>query len=436
MMSQMKDTSVEWIGSIPENWEVSRLKTVLVERNETNNPVKTDFILSLTNDRGVIPYTDKGDIGNKSKDDISSYKLAYPNDIVLNSMNVIIGSVALSSYFGCVSPVYYMLYKRKKDDDIRFYNYVFQTKELQNALKGYGNGIMEIRMRIQMLKLNTVLLPIPPANQQKHIANYLDDKCSKIDAIIAIQQEIIDNLKAYKQSTITEAVTKGLDLNAEMRDSGVEWVGCVPKHWNVISLKRIFVSRDGGAWGEDQKGDRNDRICIRIADFDYPKLRLKNNDSFTIRNYSNQIISKLSLQKNDILVEKSGGGDTTPVGRSIIFNLEIDAIYANFIDRLRCSNENYPKFIHYYLAALYSNKITYKYVKQTTGIQNLDISSFFSKENIAIPNYNEQVAIAEKLDSFCITIDRIIDDKISIIEKTELYKKSLIYEIVTGKKEV
>ena len=207
-MREMKDSGIDWINNTPATWEIKRIKAVLVERNESNNPVKTDFILSLTNDRGVIPYADKGEIGNKSKDDLSGYKLAYPNDIVLNSMNVFIGSVALSIYYGCVSPVYYMLYTRYKKDNIKYYNYLFQTQELQKKLHGYGNGIMDIRMRIQMSKLNTVMIPIPPSEEQHKIADYLDKKCSKIDAIIEKQQIVIEKLKAYKLSKINELIVE------------------------------------------------------------------------------------------------------------------------------------------------------------------------------------------------------------------------------------
>ena len=206
-MRTMKDSGIEWIGDIPADWNIKRVKSVLCERNESNNPIQTDEILSLTNDRGVIPYEEKGDVGNKSKEDLTGYKLAYPGDIVLNSMNVFIGSVGLSSYFGCVSPVYYMLYPRNKNDSVSFFNYLFQTKELQTKLHGYGNGIMEIRMRIQMSKLNSVQLPVPPSDVQHKIAAYLDCKCSQIDTIIARQKEVIEKLKAYKLSVITEAVT-------------------------------------------------------------------------------------------------------------------------------------------------------------------------------------------------------------------------------------
>ena len=152
-------------------------------------------------------------------------------------MNVIIGSVALSKYYGCVSPVYYLLYPRNPMDDVRYYNYIFQTKEFQSKLKGYGNGIMEIRMRIQMSKLNTVELPIPDATTQTRIADFLDEKCGKIDRYIEKQQQVIEKLKAYKQSVITEAVTKGLDPDAPMKDSGIEWIGMIPEHWDVKKLK-------------------------------------------------------------------------------------------------------------------------------------------------------------------------------------------------------
>lgn len=243
-MRKLKDSGIEWIGQIPIDWKIKRIKAVLCERNESNNPIKTNKILSLTNDRGVIPYDEKGDVGNKSKEDLTGYKIAYPGDIILNSMNVFIGSVGLSSYFGCVSPVYYMLHPRNKNDSVDFFNYLFQTKELQAKLHGYGNGIMEIRMRIQMSKLNSVQIPVPPSDVQQKIAAFLDRKCSQIDAIIARQQEVIEKLKAYKLSVISEAVTKGLDPNVPMKDSGIEWIGKIPEHWILNKLK--YLSLDIG----------------------------------------------------------------------------------------------------------------------------------------------------------------------------------------------
>ena len=138
----MKNSGVEWIGMIPEEWELRRLKYILRERNEKNFPVKTTEILSLTASQGVIPYAEKEGGGNKPKEDLSAYKLAYPEDVVMNSMNVLSGSVGLSRYYGCVSPVYYMFYSDDKNIDIRFYNYIFKTKAFQRSLMGLGNGIL------------------------------------------------------------------------------------------------------------------------------------------------------------------------------------------------------------------------------------------------------------------------------------------------------
>ena len=159
-MSEMKDSGIKWTEQIPVNWKVRRLKYILRERNEKNSPVKTTEILSLTVNQGVIPHSEKEGGGNRPKEDLSAYKLAYPDDIVLNSMNVLSGSVDLSKYYGCVSPVYYMLYSDDENIDIRFYNYMFKTRAFQRSLMGLGNGILikesengtlnTIRMRIPM----------------------------------------------------------------------------------------------------------------------------------------------------------------------------------------------------------------------------------------------------------------------------------------------
>ena len=243
MAREMKDSGVEWIGKIPREWEVKRLKNILLERKENNNPIKTKNILSLTNDRGVIPYSEKGNTGNKSKEDLTGYKIAYPNDIVLNSMNIVIGSVGLSKYYGCVSPVYYMLYS--ENNRIEYYNYIFQTRVFQTSLKGLGNGILDIRMRIPMEKLNNVILPLPSLEEQEKIANYLDKKISNIDLIIEKTRATIEDYKKYKQSIITEAVTKGINPNVEMKDSGVEWIGEIPKEWEIDRLKNNFLLKKG-----------------------------------------------------------------------------------------------------------------------------------------------------------------------------------------------
>ena len=202
----MKESGIEWIGEIPTNWKLHRIQYYLEEINEKNNPIKTTNVLSLIKDKGVMLYKDKGNKGNKAKEDISEYKVAYPNTLVVNSMNILIGSVGISDYYGCVSPVYYVFRETEKSD-LRFINYIFQTREFQKELKKYAKGILEIRMRISSSNIFKRKIPFPDKKEQQKIANYLDEKVSEIDKLITKTKESIEEYKKYKQLIITNAVT-------------------------------------------------------------------------------------------------------------------------------------------------------------------------------------------------------------------------------------
>lgn len=433
-MRKMKDSRIEWIGQIPEEWEIKRLKAVLCERNESNNPIKTDYILSLTNDRGVIPYDEKGDVGNKSKEDVSGYKIAYPNDIVLNSMNVIIGSVALSQHYGCVSPVYYMLYPRSPKDDVRYYNYIFQTKEFQSKLKGYGNGIMEIRMRIQMSKLNTVDLPIACSGTQKRIADFLDEKCSKIDSYIEKQQQVIEKLKAYKQAVITEAVTKGLDPDVPMKDSGIEWIGEIPEHWNVGQLKYFVKIRSGITLGKKYAHD------IKLKE--YPYLRVANVQGEYTELSDVSMISvpeeeaqKYFLRTGELLMTE--GGDRDKLGRGCVWKGEIvPCLHQNHIFAV---TTNELRLNVYYLDYVTTSNVGRSYfdytAKKTTNLASTN-SMTILQFRLPIPPIDEQQKIIQYLNLTVEELNRMLSKYHTMIEKLIEYKKSLIYEAVTGKLEV
>lgn len=274
MARKMKDSGIEWIGEIPEGWEIKRLGAILQERNEVNNPIQTTSILSLTNNRGVIPYSEKGNQGNKAKDDLTGYKIAHIGDIVLNSMNVIIGSVGLSNYYGAVSPVYYMLFPRNNiETNIQYYNYLFQTTAFQQSLRGYGNGILEIRMRIQMQKLKTVLLPVPTFLEQSNITVYLDASLSKLNILLSKIRSSIEEYKKLKQAVITQAVTKGVRGEREMKDSGVGWIGAIPKDWEIKRLKSFCTIVDCKNRTPDVFPDGKYTVvrttCIKDCSFSY-----------------------------------------------------------------------------------------------------------------------------------------------------------------------
>jgi type I restriction enzyme S subunit len=400
---EYKESGVVWLGLVPKCWNVQRLKNVLVDRNEANEPVKTDFILSLTNDRGVIPYSEKGDVGNKSKDDVTGYKLAYPGDIVLNSMNVIIGSVGLSNYFGAVSPVYYMLYPRNKADEVKYYNYIFQTREFQQSLKGYGNGIMEIRMRIPIGNLNNVMLPVPTPAEQKAIADYLDGECARIDGIVTTQRQIIERLKEYKKSVITEAVTRGLNPDAPMKDSGIEWIGKIPEHWKVCRLKNYATICNGADYKEHLSEEGQYPIMGSGGAF-------AKSDAFM-------------YDKDSVLLGRKGTVDKPIFIQEPFWT--IDTMYYTQIKKTCIA-----KFFFYLCTTI--NFGFYQYGTALPSMTQRDLNSVL----FTCPPLSEQQTIADYLDRKCSEIDSIIEKRERMIELMTEYKKSLIYECVTGKKEI
>lgn len=220
----------------------------------------------------------------------------------------------------------------------------------------------------------------------------------------------------------------------EMKDSGVEWIGDIPSNWETTPLKKIVVDRAGGAWGNEPY-ENNSTICMRIADFDFDRgvFQDKSETELTKRSYKEYQIDKLLLQTNDICIEKSGGGEKTPVGRAVLFDKPYDALFANFMDRIRVDNAvSFPKYVEYYLRAMYFLSVTTLYIKQTTGIQNLNVTSLLEKEVITLPSLSEQQAIADYLDETCSKIDEIIAEAKASIDEYEKLRQATIDENILG----
>ena len=220
----------------------------------------------------------------------------------------------------------------------------------------------------------------------------------------------------------------------EMKDSGVEWLGNIPKKWEKKKLKRCISEVKGGIWGEEEKKDINDIECIRITNFNRNK-NIINLENLTIRNLDVNKQKEYLLRKGDLLIEKSGGGEKQPVGFVSIYNHNKKVIYANFMSRLRVFLGNDSNFINYMFKTMYNKKINLKAFNQTTGIQNLNISKYID-EIISICNNEEQQKIVSFLDKKTAEFDSIIDKKQTLIKKLSEAKKSLISEVVTGKKQI
>ena len=235
----MKDSGQAWLGQIPAHWDVVRLGSVLEERNEMNDKEQVAQVLSLLRKRGVMLYEDKGRVGNKKSENIRRYKIVRENDIVVNCMNVIIGSVGLSSYVGCLSPVYYVLKVRNESASSAYFNNVFQIEPFHKSLVRYGKGILAHRMRISMLDLKAVLIPKPPISEQIAINESIANRTVGIDsAIVAVEREI-ELLKEYRTVLISDVVTGKKDVRAE--------AACLPDV-NPAELAQVLsgaVSVDG-----------------------------------------------------------------------------------------------------------------------------------------------------------------------------------------------
>lgn len=216
-----------------------------------------------------------------------------------------------------------------------------------------------------------------------------------------------------------------------MKDSGIEWVGQIPEHWIAKSIRYLVNEHISGSWGNDSVGNENDHICVRIADFNFSQMKLKENIDYTIRNYSYSEIHNKTLKKGDLLIEKSGGGEKTPVGRTVVFRLNQKCLFANFMDCIRLKNEYMFEYAKYCFFALYKNGVTNLYFNQTTGLQNLNIQKYFREVKLPVPPIDEQQKIAEYLDKKCGEIDAITAEIQEQINTLEEYKKSVISETVT-----
>ncbi|WP_434285528.1 restriction endonuclease subunit S [Aliarcobacter cryaerophilus] len=208
---ELRDSETQWIGDIPKHWETDRLKNIFNERADKNLNIKTgepvtSNILSVMKDIGVINHRDKGNVGNKMAEDITNYKLVYPNDIVVNKMNVMIGSVGISKEFGALSVVYIILIT-KKDSYAKYYDYFFRMKAFQRSLRRIATGILEIREAVNMTLFMQEMMTKPPYDEQVKIANYLDEKTSKIDSIVEVIGKKIEVLKEFRKTLINDVVT-------------------------------------------------------------------------------------------------------------------------------------------------------------------------------------------------------------------------------------
>jgi type I restriction enzyme S subunit len=424
-----KPSGVEWLGEVPEHWDVKRLK----------------FLVQLVNAKvEADEETTKPYIGMEHIESWTG-KLRLPDDVfvptgvsnVFRSGDVLFGKLrpylakATTVDFGglCSSE---LMVLRSEGTDRHFLLYALLSDGFIKLVNSSTYGSKMPRANWEFI--GGMLTPAPPLEEQQAIARFLDEQTRKIDDLIEAKRSLLDLLKEKRQAVITNAVTRGLDPAAKLEPSGVEWLGDVPEHWEVKRLKWSSLDRKGGVWGEEPDDEDTGIICIRVADFDRTNLRVKIENP-TLRSIPVKDLRGRLLKKGDLLLEKSGGGEKQLVGSVMLFDHDVRAVNSNFVARMTPSPGYDSHFLVYLHSCLYSSRINFRSIKQTTGIQNLDSDAYLN-EKAAFPPLEEQQAITRFLEEETEKMDDLESVVREAIETLELLRAGIISAAVTGKIDV
>lgn len=412
----MKPSGIEWIGDIPDDWEVTKIGQLYLERNEKVSDREYEA-LSVTK-HGILKQLESA----AKTDNGDNRKLVKSGDFVINSRSDRRGSCGISKFDGSVSLINIILMPTQKIAN-DYYNYLFRTENFADEFYKYGNGIVDDLWSTKWTSMKKILVPFPSLRTQQRIADYLDEKCGEIDATIAKQKESIEKLKAYKQSLISETVTKGLDKSAPLKPSGIDYLGDIPSHWEIRKLKYVA------------------KLYPTISEF------LSDNDIVSFAPM--ECLGEQTLSPYETEYDKVKGKYTYFANEDIIMakvtpcfengniaiarNLKNNVGFGSselFVFRTKSVSNSFLMY------ALYSEpfKSLAKSTMYGTGGLKRVSPNFILNYKIPLPPLKTQERIADYLDSKCSRIDKYITEKQNIIQKLDAYKKSLIFECVTGKR--
>ena len=409
MSREMKYSGIPWIGNIPCSWDVARIKTIFKERTELSED-GSETLLSVSEYYGVANRSERVSEGEfvSRAETLVGYKKCYVGDLVSNIMLAWKGSMGITEIDGIVSPAY-CVYEPSPRIYPRYYHYLFRTSLYTSIFRLYSKGIIDSRLRLYSPYFFDISAIIPSLSEQQKIALFLDRKCAEIDEMIALQEKIIDELKAYKQSVITEAVTKGLNPDVPMKDSGIEWIGEIPDHWSRYRLKYLCSI---------QTGDKDTQDAVQ--DGQYP---------FYVRSPHVEKSNNYSFEGEGILMAGDGAG----AGRVFHHVYGKYAVHQRVYRMYNIQNIIQSDYLFFYISNLFCKVMDMGSAQSTVPSVRLPMLTNFAT---CIPPRVEQETIAEYLNAKCTEIENLISIKLSKIDSLKEYKKSIIYEHVTGKKEV
>ena len=429
---KMIDSGIEWIGVIPQNWSVFPAGGVFSEVKEknTNNEYSNAFSFRYGE---IVDKKTNGVEDESVEETLSAYRVVSPDTIMINGLNLnydfITQRVAIIKEKGIITSAY--LAVQPDEDRIvpKFALYLFKAYDAKQVFHGMGSGV---RKTLKYSDFKNIKIVAPSMDIQRHIVAYLDCKTQEIDQLIAEAKASIEEYKAWKASIIYEAVTKGLDPNVEMKDSGVEWIGMMPTTWSACALKQLTTKIGSGKTpsGGAEVYTTEGVMFLRSQNVYNTGLEL---DSVSfISEEIDETMANTRVQYQDVLLNITGGS----IGRCCLYDLEgIPANVNQHVCILRADKTKLlPQFIRYFWNSASGPKVVAQH--QTGGNrQGLNFEQIGSTK-IPCCSIEEQEQIVSHLDNKCGRIDEVISEKETLITDLEAYKKSLIFEVVTGKRKV
>ena len=422
MSREMKDSGIEWIGEVPEGWNLSKISNLYNQRIEKVSD--KDFQPLSVTMKGIVPQLDTAAKTN----DGDNRKLVLNGDFAINSRSDRRGSCGISYLDGSVSLINIVLSPRNKMNS-KYYNWLFHTSVFADEFYRWGHGIVDDLWTTRWSEMKNISIPVPTLSEQQRIATFLDKKCGEVDSMIALQEEMISELQAYKQSVITEAVTHGLNPNVKMKDSGIEWIGEIPENWEIVRLNKKIWLRARLGWRGLKAEEYVDDGYAFLSAFNIIDNKLDWSSLNFIDQFRYNESPEIKLSVGDILLVKDGAGigkcaiiDELPVGESTV-NSSLDVITPD-------KDINYVFLYYFILSSVFQNLVLL--LKNGMGVPHLTQENL-KAVTMLLPLLPEQQTIATYLDAKCSDIDRLISLKQEKIESLKAYKQSIIYEYVTGK---
>lgn len=427
-MREMKDSGIEWIGQVPNNWKLKKGKYLFKQHNNRGN-LKCLQLLSPSQKFGVIPQTLLEELTTQNvvkvseKANLNDFKTVHVGDFCI-SLRSFQGGFEYSHYEGVVSPAYQIFSAIGDNLCDGYYRYLFKDKSFIDKMNSYTMTLRDGK-NIAFDDFGNTYIPVPPKSEQEKIANFLDSQCSEIDAISADIQKEIEMLEQYKRSVITEAVTKGLNPDAEMKDSGIEWIGKIPLNWKLEKGKYLFR----------QRNSKGNNISLQLLS---PSQKYGVIPQTLLEKLTTQNVVKTNERADLGNFKTIHKGDFCISLRSFQGGFEYSEYEGVVSPAYQVFYKVEPLYNNYYRYLFKENSFIKKMNSFTMTLRDGKNIAFsdFGDTYIPVPPLDEQEKIATFLNKKSSEIDSLVAEKKQQLEVLDSYKESLIYEYVTGKKEV